>query len=412
MRKKIAFIFFLLCFVAGTSSLAKLVLAQNMGGSTEEIEALNTEIAERKQKIKQLEESIEIYKKTIEAKRLEAVSLQNQMSIFENRIAQLETDISLTKEKINEAELEIEALNISIAEKEKVISKQKKIVNKMIQRINAEDQKNYLEILLTNDSFADFYNQLKYLENVYSDLGRSIKTLRLAKEELYAKEEEVASRKKTYEELRKNLEEKKKDLNEEKNVKEDLYNQTKSSESRYRTLLASLKQQYQAIEDEVRNYEIQVRKKLEEQERNNQLSLGDATFTWPVPSRYITSYFHDPDYPYRRIFEHSGIDLRAAQGTPVKAAASGYVARAKTCSSSSCYSYVLLVHTGNLSTVYGHLSSISITADQFVNKGDLIGYSGGKPGTVGAGPFVTGPHLHFETRLNGIPVNPLNYLPK
>jgi len=86
------------------------------------------------------------------------------------------------------------------------------------------------------------------------------------------------------------------------------------------------------------------------------------------------------------------------------------VARAKTCSLASCYAYVLIIHTGNLSTLYGHLSQIYITGDQFVNKGDVVGLSGGRPGTVGAGPFVTGPHLHFEVRSNGIPVDPMGYL--
>lgn len=410
MIRRTASILSLVLCLAGLVLAVNFVLAADLGGNKEEIEDLNAQIAERKRKIQQLEETIAQYKKNIEAKRLEAVSLKNQLSIYENRIAQMEADLELVRNKISEAEMEIEALNITIKEKEITITKQKRIVNKMIQRINADDQKNYLEIMLTNDSFSDFYNQLKYLENVYSDLGRSIKTLRLTREELQTKEAQVQNRRKTYEGLKKELEEKKQDLGEERNIRENLLVQTRSSEMRYTTMLGNLKQQYQAIEGEVRDYEERVRKKLEEQNKISE-NGGNVSFSWPVPSRYITASFHDPDYPYRRVFEHSGLDIRASQGTPVKAAAAGYIARAKRCSLASCYSYVLIVHTGNLSTVYGHLSSISVSADQFVNKGDIIGYSGGTPGTVGAGPFVTGPHLHFETRANGIPVNPAQYLP-
>ncbi len=376
--------------------------------TSSEVGALNKEIAARKDKIKQLEDTIEKYKKNITQKQTESVSLKNQLSILDNRAAQLQADIDLTKEKIKEAELQIEAIQLSIEEKESVIAKQKKIIAQMVQNIHASDQKNYLEILLTYDNFADFYNELKYTENVYVDLGRSVRTLRLAKEELDAKRVQVDNKRKTYENLKSELEGKKDKLTEQTLVKQKLLVETKSSELKYQTLLVSLKQQYQVIEGEVRTYEEQVRKKLEEQDKIQ--ATGNVVFSWPVSSRFVTTVFHDPDYPFRRVFEHSGIDIRASQGTLVKAAASGYVARARRCSSSSCYSYVLVVHTGNLSTLYGHLSNIIIVDDQFVNRGDVIGYSGGTPGTIGAGPFVTGPHLHFEVRQNGIPVDPLPFM--
>ncbi|MCX6782182.1 MAG: peptidoglycan DD-metalloendopeptidase family protein [Candidatus Magasanikbacteria bacterium] len=381
-----------------------------VGGNKEEIDDLNAQIAEKKDKIKQLEETIGNYKKNIEQKQLEAVSLKNQLSILDNRRAQTEADIKLTNERINQAKLEIEALELNIQDKEASIARQKKIIAKIVRNIHAEDQKNYLEILLTSDTFADFYNQAKYLESVYTDLGQSVKNLRIAKEDLDAKKAQVEAKKKTYEDLKAELENKQKDLIDQTNTKENLLTATHSSEQKYRILLESLRKQYQAIEGEVRTYEDQVRKKLEEMQRFKDLGDSAGVLGWPVSSRYITSAFHDPDYPYRRVFEHSGIDLRAAHGSPIKAAAAGYVARAKRCSSASCYSYVLLVHTGNLSTVYGHMSSISVSEDEFVSKGDIIGYTGGTPGTVGAGPFVTGPHLHFEVRANGIPVNPMGYL--
>lgn len=373
-----------------------------------EIEILNKEIAVKKDKIKQLEETIEKYNKEIEQKRTEAISLKNQLNILDTHLEKIEADIELTQNQIAEANLQISALQISILEKETVIARQKIIIAKMVQDIHAEDQKNYVEIMLTNKSFADFFNQVKYLENVYTDLGRSAKTLRLAKEELENKKNQLETKKKTLEKLKNDLENKRKDLSEQTFSKQTLLAQTHGQELQYRTLLSSLKQQYQAVEGEVKNYEDQVRKKLSAQDKIDDNSSGQLF--WPVVSHYITSYFHDPDYPYRRVFEHSGIDIRASQGAAVRAASSGYVAQAKRCSSASCYSYVLIIHSNTISTLYGHLSSIAVANDQFVGKGDVIGYSGGTPGTVGAGPFVTGPHLHFEVRQNGIPTNPLNFL--
>ncbi|KKQ41186.1 MAG: Peptidase M23 [Candidatus Magasanikbacteria bacterium GW2011_GWA2_37_8] len=384
---------------------ASFAFAEN--STIEDVTTLNKEIAARKEKIKQLEENIAKFQKTVDQKRLEAVSLKNQMSILDNYVAKAETDVQLTTEKVKEIELEIEALNLSIKDKTTIIEKQKIIISKIVQNLHANDQKNYLEIMLTNDSFADFYNQAKYLENVYTDLGRSVKSVRLAKEDLDNKKVQAESRRKTYNDLLTQLENKKQDLTDQQGIKQNLLVQTQSEELRYRTLLATQKQQYQAIEGELRAYEDKVRKKLEQQDK---ISSGDISLSWPTPSHYITASFNDKDYPFRNIFEHNAIDIRAGQGTPIKAAGAGYVARAKRCSLASCYSYVLIVHTDNLSTVYGHLSSINVTEDQFVNRGDVIGYSGGTPGTVGAGPFVTGAHLHFEVRKNGIPVDPMGYL--
>lgn len=402
--KKVLVIFLILAGLVIFNPI--LARAQTISNAVE-IEQLNKQILEKKEKIKELEKTIDKYTQNIQAKQVEAESLKNQISILDNYIAKAETDIELTQEKIKQAQLEIEALELSIAEKEAVLAKQKQIIAKIVQGLNADKQKNYLTVVLTNNSLTQFYDQLQYTMKIYTDLGKSVKVLRLVKEDLQVKKEQVENRKKTYENLKKELEEKYERFRDQSKAKENLLSQTKSSELRYRTLLTSLKLQHQAVVNEQRTFEEQIRKRLAQE---NKLSASVGAFAWPLLNRTITASFHDPDYPFRNVFEHSGIDIRASQGTPVRAAASGYVARAKICSAASCYAYILIVHTGNLSTLYGHLSRVDVQADQFVNKGDIIGLTGGKPGTVGAGPFVTGPHLHFEVRANGIPVDPMGYL--
>ena len=114
-------------------------------------------------------------------------------------------------------------------------------------------------MLLTNNNFAQFYDQLQYTTNVYADLGQSIKVLRLVKEDL-KQAKTGRDKKKTYENLKAELEEKRKAGTDQSKAKENLLVQTKSSELKYKTLLASLKQQYQAEINEQRAYEDQVRK--------------------------------------------------------------------------------------------------------------------------------------------------------
>ncbi|MFA4830707.1 MAG: peptidoglycan DD-metalloendopeptidase family protein [Patescibacteria group bacterium] len=389
------------------------VISENAGGNNAEIDALNQKINEKKEKVKQLEKSIEEYKAKISQKRLEAVSLSNQLAILDNRTAQVELDIEITENKLDTLSLEIETLDLNIADKETTIKRQKAIIAELLQTLHQSERKNYLEIFVAYNSFSDFYNRLQYLQTVERDLGKNAKGLRIAKEDLEDKKMQKEKIKISFEELNDKLNQKKEDMEEQIKLKADLLGQTQASELKFRTLVSTLRSQYAAIENEISGIEQEVRRRLEEQDRLSQTEGFDpGTLSWPTQSRYVTSGFRDPDYPFRYIFEHNAIDTRAAQGTPIKAAASGYVARTKRCTSSSCYSYIMLIHSGGLSTVYGHLSKITVSEDQFVTRGDVIGLSGGTPGTVGAGPFVTGPHLHFEVRKNGIPENPLGYLVK
>lgn len=397
-----------LAILAGIFCIPIFALAATTSGTADDIDALNKQISVSKDKMQQLEATMAKYTKIISDTQDQAQSLRNQLSFLDNSIAQIQADLDITKEKIKQTNLEIQALQIGITDKLKTIGEQQKIVVSLVKDINSSDQKNYLEIMLSYNSFPEFYDQLKQVENIYTDVGRAIKNVRLAKEQLQRKQAQLESKQELFKKLQDELQAKKDNLTGEVNNKQNVLAETKSKESTYRTLLDSQRRAYQLVQIEINTFEARVRKKLEEQDKIQQ--SGSVGMIWPVPSHYINALFHDPSYPFRNVFQHSGIDLKASQGTPVRAAASGYIAKARRCSLASCYSYVLIVHTGSLSTLYGHLSAIQVADDAYVNQGDVIGYSGGTPGAVGSGPFVTGPHLHFEVRLNGIPVDPQGYL--
>ena len=148
----------------------------------------------------------------------------------------------------------------------------------------------------------------------------------------------------------------------------------------------------------------------QKEEADRIAALGKPRLRWPTKGRYITSYFHDPEYPYRNIFEHPAIDIRTPQGSPVYSAEAGYIAKVKN-GGANGYSYLLVIHNDGISTLYGHVSAFEVGEGQMVTKGQVIARSGGTPGTRGAGRMTSGPHLHFEIRIDGLPQNPLDYLP-
>jgi murein DD-endopeptidase MepM/ murein hydrolase activator NlpD len=150
---------------------------------------------------------------------------------------------------------------------------------------------------------------------------------------------------------------------------------------------------------------------------DNEAQLADSTyasgttniFSWPIPSRRITAYFRDPSYYATVGAQHDAIDIGTPQGTDVTAPADGYVYYILAPAPGN-YSYLAIKHKDGYVTVYGHLSEIDVEPYQFVHAGDIIAKSGGMPGTPGAGPATTGPHLHFEVWKDKEPVDPLRYL--
>ena len=131
-------------------------------------------------------------------------------------------------------------------------------------------------------------------------------------------------------------------------------------------------------------------------------STATGTYIWPCPSStYVTSAFGMREHPlFGDERPHSGIDIAGSAGSEVLAADSGTVAVATY--SSSYGNYVTIYHSNGDYTLYAHMSSLAVTAGQNITQGDVIGY-------VGSTGWATGPHLHFEIRVNGSTVDPLSY---
>jgi len=375
----------------------------------QEITNLNDKISGSKKKIEDIQSQQKEYNELIAQKRNEQGSLNNELEILNAQVVKAQLDIDASELEIDKTNLEIKKTTLDIQDKDDQINKEKEHIATMLRLMYKQDQVSALEILLLNNSLADFINQLQYLENTNEEISNSVNSLKETKDKLEENKRTLIAKEEELNNLKTTLEEQKLALTQQQEDKNFLLEETKQSEKKYQYLLTAARKEQAKTSAEISSLEKSVREKLEKLKNNPDLNY--TGFIWPTDGRYITASFHDPDYPFRRsLGEHSGIDIRATYGTTLKAAANGYVARVKYDGTKN-YAYIMIIHGDGLSTVYGHVSAVNVKADEYVVQGQTIGRTGGIPGSPGSGPFCTGAHLHFEVRKNGLPVNPLEYLP-
>ncbi len=392
----------------GANNTYQVFAHTNQSNKINEVEK---EIDEQEEKIKELREKAKKYQEVITSKQLQINTLEEQVYVLDSRINKKAIDIEITEKEITQTKDKVDKKNIEIQDKEGEILHQKEKIIDFIQLIHKNDQKSYLEILILNDSFSDFFNHLTFTETIEHKLKDTLDEVIVLKDNLEKDKDLLEREKSNLEKLNVKLTHEKDTLDEEKDIKRTILRETRGSERLFKKLLNKSKQEQIEADRDILRLEKKKRELLKQKKDNENEVLDDSSnLSWPVsPSRGITSFFHDPGYPYRHIFEHPAVDIRVSQGTTITAPANGYIGRAK--DAGMGYSYIMIIHDNGISTVYGHVSKILVEEDQFVTRGQIVGKTGGAPGTRGAGRFTTGAHLHLEVRLNGIPVNPLNYLP-
>lgn len=162
----------------------------------------------------------------------------------------------------------------------------------------------------------------------------------------------------------------------------------------------NLRQQYAVLDRESDTLAAQI-SAFQVARGGSNVKYGGGIMLWPAngPQTSPFGYRFHPVLKYRRL--HAGIDIGAPYGSVVKAAASGTVILANY--SGGYGNRVVIDHGSGISTLYGHMSRLGVSSGQTVTKGQRIG-------NIGSTGISTGPHLHFEVRINGKPVNPRKYL--
>lgn len=390
--------------------------AQDTGLSDEDTQAildLNSQIEQKRKAVEELEKKAQVYEQTAQRKAQESVNIEGRLESLDQSIEQTATEIKKTETQIEQYTLEIQQVEGSIEKRTAEIGDSKDKIGEFIRVIQRTNTKTYLEISLENDTFSSFFMHQKAIKDIEGEMKKSLDRLQVLKTDLENQRQDLTAKKTDLDTAHTQLKANQDAAEQEKQFKEVLLDKTKQETFQYQSLLDEAQTQHDQAVGEANVLENRFRDKLKESNVNVEDLLGQATdFIWPIsPTRGISAYFHDPSYPWG---VHTAIDIPAGQGTPVRAAADGVIAAAKQpymiSPGNPGYSWISIIHAENVSTQYWHMSQVNVEVDQFVRKGEVIGLSGGQPGVAGSGWQTTGPHLHFEVRVNGIPVNPLDYL--
>lgn len=376
-------------------SSVSFALAQT---ANDEFDELQDQVDNRKAEIEQINKQLDSYRAKLNQYSSETAGLYNDIAMIENQIAVTELDISMTQIEIETQQLELQILEAQIDEESETLEAQRDMIGEMVFALHRHGDIGIIEVLFGASDFNTLFTEIEQLESINSDLNSALESTEATKisleDDRRVQEERIAD----LVDLEEDLTEKVSVLEQQQGAKGALLDASQESEAKYLVLMSELRQERQFVQNEVARLQSEIDNRLIEEDDSG----GEpGVMSWPVSNGIITATFHDPSYPFRHLFEHSGLDIAVPTGTQVRSAAPGIVAWART--GRSYGNYIMVIHSGGYATLYAHLSSMDVAADQFVSRGQQIGRSG----STG---LSTGPHLHFEVRLNGIPVNPQTYL--
>ena len=390
MRSSLSkYIIVFICFSLILSGSAIFYGTKDAHGQSleEELQRIQKEREEMQKQIEEISKTESYYKGEVNKVEEQLLGALSELDELNGQLAEAKSGMDRTTIELVLKEEELKQI-------EEELDEMIRILNNRIAQIYKNGGNNIMEILLKAGDFIEFVSRLKLMslfaqqdkENVQEIKERRDATLGIKKSIIDLREEQK-EHKEDIERLVGKSEAKTAEIEELYGEKKGLLNQTRANKS---ALLA--------MEKELEIQEAEVTRILESYKYG---TAPSGKFMWPVSGGIKSGFGYriHPIFGVRRF--HAGIDLVAPHGTLVKAGDGGQVIQA---GYSGGYGYtILLYHGGGFATRYAHLSSIRCVVGQFVERGQVIGL-------VGSTGWTTGPHLHFEIRINGEAQNPLKYL--
>ncbi len=359
-------------------------------GYAANIDDIRSKIAENNQKIEEIQKQIDQYSTLLNTTSKEAQTLKNALSSLELTQKKLEANLKLTTTQISKTALTLEELSDDINVTEKKIASTSKAVAVNIRNMNMAESESAIEELLKNKSMSETWDYINALKTFEGRIKNELSDLQDLRKILGLKRDEAQGEKSKLESYKIALSDQTKVVQANKEEKDKLLKDTQNKESTYKNLLATAIKEREAFEKKLFEYESQLKIAIDP---NSIPNARSGVLMWPLESVSVTQFF-GKTVAAQRLYTsgtHGGIDLRASNGTKVMAALSGTVidtegVRIKT----GCQygKWVLIRHPNGLTSIYGHLSLVTVNPGDTVLTGDTIGYSGNTG-------YATGPHLHF-----------------
>ena len=379
---------------------------------------IRQQIKDMKAENKELEEKLKELRGQFQENENEMINMVEQKNLIDQEIAILTEQIANINHQITSYSILIADKQDELDNAETRLAELSQKHRERIQAMEEEGTLSYWEVLFKANSFADLLDRLNMIQEIAASDKRRMEELSAAAQRVTDVQETLNGEKADLESTRLELDEAQVLLEEKRAEADELLRQLIAKGDEFQALI----DESEDLQDDLMQEIAQAEKDLKEAEYKEWLATyvppttrpadnnkpsdqipSSSGWVCPVPYYTLTSPFGMRVHPISGKWKmHNGVDLAAAQGTPIYAAKSGKVTVTSYQAGGAGY-YVSINHGDGFSSVYMHMTRYIVAPGQYVNAGQVIGYVGSTGGS-------TGPHLHFGISYNGSYVNPMNYI--
>ncbi len=360
----------------------------SLGATQKELEAAATQ---KNKELDALNQQIKQVQGQLYGTQQQKQTLQSEVKKIDTTLNQLKLNLKAGEILIDKLSYEIEAAQYDIETSEKKVREKQEMIASLFRKMQQnESLNNPIVIFLKNKNLANSFFELQTITEFQGKLSDEISQLNKWKQALDQQIANYSDKKEQKGIEVDNIKYRKQIADDQKTEQANILKETQNKESIYQQQLSELKKKQEQINAEIDTLETQLKEKISP----SQIPQTAAGFlSWPIKlsigggTGIISQHYGERSNLYGGK-PHNGLDIATPVATPVFAAADGLVTANGNNGRYQYGRFILIEHSRNMTTLYGHLSKQVVLEGQRVKRGDLIGYSGNTG-------YSTGPHLHF-----------------